>query len=83
MKAGGLGTLKKRFTQLLQYAATSEDCGGILVLMDLDDGCPRDEAAALAAEARTLNLACPVVIVFAWRTAVGVGLSVPGRGVSR
>ncbi len=67
MRAGGLGSLKKRFAQLLQYAATTEDCGGIMVLMDLDDGCPKAEAVALAAEARTLNLACPIAIVFAHR----------------
>jgi hypothetical protein len=66
-RVGNLGNLKKRLDDFIQYAQKEKDCGAILILLDLDDGCPADEARALAARVRQLPLRCPVAIVLAHR----------------
>ncbi len=66
-RAGNLGNLKKRLDDFIQYAHKEKDCQAILILLDLDDGCPANEARALAARVRQLHLRCPVAIVLAHR----------------
>ncbi len=66
-KIGGIGKLRKEFDNLLQRLATAPDCDAILILNDMDDGCPVTEALALAQRARTLMLPCPVALVLAHR----------------
>ncbi|MEW5957224.1 MAG: DUF4276 family protein [Chloroflexota bacterium] len=38
-----------------------------MILLDLDDGCPKEEACSLAEQARLLNQPHPVAIVLAYR----------------
>ncbi len=66
-RVGGLGALKKRLDRFMTYAERDAEGGGILILLDLDDGCPEIEAINLAQQIRSLNLSCPVAIVFAHR----------------
>jgi hypothetical protein len=66
-KAGGIGSFRKRAEEFLRYAARESGCGGILILLDLDDGCASDEAHTLAGLARSLDLAVPVAVVLACR----------------
>ncbi len=40
-KAGGVMRLKRDLGRYLRYAQLEPDCGAVLVLVDLDDGCPR------------------------------------------
>jgi len=65
--AGNLHRLKKKLAEFIAYARKKKDCGGILILLDLDDGCPAEEAANLAEQVRGLHLHSPVAIVFAHR----------------
>lgn len=65
IQAGSLYKLKKKLAEFIAHAQKKKDCGGILILLDLDDGCPADEAANLAEQVRRLYLRCPVAIVFA------------------
>jgi hypothetical protein len=67
IKVSGLGKLRKRLKLYLSRAAQRKNCAAILILIDLDDGCPKKEAERLASEIRSLNLALPVAIVFAHR----------------
>lgn len=64
-KVNSLGALQKKLSSVLQNVAKEKNCGAILLLLDLDDGCPVDSALRLAAEIRKLNLRQPVAIVFA------------------
>ncbi len=66
-RVGGLGALKKRLVKFMTYAERDAEEGGILILLDLDDGCPETEAINLARQIKSLNLSCPVAIVFAHR----------------
>lgn len=66
-KAGGLNSLRSRLADFLRYADGERDCGGILILIDLDDGCAREEALQLAAAARAVAITHPTAIVFACR----------------
>lgn len=66
-RAGNISTLRKHLSSFLQRAQLERDCGGILILLDLDDGCPQAEARELAAQARQMNLSTPVAIVLACR----------------
>lgn len=70
MRVGELSALKKRlrnFAEALRIKMNEGKCHGVLVLLDMEDGCPRDEAWALAAEFATFGLPCPVAVVFAHR----------------
>ncbi len=64
-RAGGLQALKKNPGRFIQLALYEEACGAILVLLDLDDGCPREEACQLAQAIRAMNPPCPVAVVLA------------------
>jgi hypothetical protein len=66
-RAGSLGRLRKRLDDFIRYAHKEKDCKAILILLDLDDGCPAKEARDLAEQARKLNPRCPVAIVLAHR----------------
>ncbi|MBN1349976.1 DUF4276 family protein [candidate division KSB1 bacterium] len=63
----GLGALKKRLSDFLKYAEKDAEEGGILILCDLDDDCPKNAAYDLALQIEALALSCPVAIVFAHR----------------
>lgn len=67
MEVGSIGRLRRDVTQLVTYAADKPACGGVLILLDMDDGCPVDEARALAASVRAVQAPVPVAIVFAHR----------------
>lgn len=64
---GGIGTLTKRYDNVLQRLVLDSACDAILILNDLDDGCPMQEAQALARRAEQLQLPCPVAVVLAHR----------------
>lgn len=66
-RANSLGRLKKYLASLLRKASNRKDCGALLILLDLDDGCAVETAKLLAEDIRKLNLAQPVAIVFAVR----------------
>lgn len=66
-KAGSLPVLTKRLQEFLRYAQLEPDAGAVLILLDLDDGCPKSEAQRLAREIRRLSPQLPVAIVFAHR----------------
>lgn len=66
-KANNLKALKKNITRLLQRALQEKNCGALLILLDLDDGCPKEEAHELAEIIEKFNLPKPVAIVFAHR----------------
>jgi hypothetical protein len=51
----------------LLYAAAQTECSGILILLDPEDTCPRQEAFDLATQIHELHLIFPVAIVFAHR----------------
>lgn len=63
----GLGALRKNLEKFMVYSEGDADGGGILILLDLDDGCPKTEALTLARQIRALNLSCPSAVVFACR----------------
>lgn len=67
IRVHGLAKLRKELKRYLSRAAKIKNCGAILILLDLDDGCPKKEAEKLAEEIRALGLAQPVAIVFAHR----------------
>ncbi len=67
IKVGSLDKLRKQLSYSLGAATKRNNCAAILVQLDLDDGCPKEEAQKLAKEIQALNLAQPVAIVFAYR----------------
>ena len=62
-----LGKLHKNLAGYLSHAVTKKNSEAILIVLDLDDGCPKEEAMTLAERIRSLQLAQPVAIVFAYR----------------
>ena len=66
-KANGKQDLLRRLENFLRYSVMTPSCQGIIVLLDSDDECPRDEAMELAGRARAFNLTVPVAIVEAKR----------------
>lgn len=67
IRVGNPHNLKRKLEQYLRLAAGRKDCAGILILLDLDEGCPVHEARALADQVRELQLPYPVAIVLAYR----------------
>ena len=65
-KVQNLGWLRKRLGDQAEYLRL-EAPDAVLVLLDLDDGCPMGEASALAEAWRAHALPFPVAIVFAHR----------------
>jgi hypothetical protein len=66
-RAKSVDALRKNLRRLLWNAAAEKNCGALLVLLDIDDGCTVESVEKLAQEIRALNLAQPVAIVFAHR----------------
>jgi hypothetical protein len=66
-KAHGLTTLRKKLPNFIRYAQIEPEATHILIILDLDDGCPMVEAQALAEEIRLLAPNLPVAVVFAHR----------------
>ena len=62
-----LASFSNRLHDFLRYVAQDPNCAGALVLLDLDDGCPRAAAHELAARLRAYNAAFPIAVVFARR----------------
>lgn len=67
IRVGSISKLKKDLRRFLELATLERDCGAIVILLDLDDGCPRTESIALATEITKLNLPQPVAIILAHR----------------
>jgi hypothetical protein len=71
LRAGKLAHLRKRLEHYLRLAeiraAQEREQGATLILLDLDDGCPKEEAQELAAIIRAAGSKLPVAIVFAHR----------------
>lgn len=65
-KVRGLGSLTKRLDDQAAYLRL-EAPDAVLVLLDLDDGCPLEAARALAARWRAHALPFPVAVVLAHR----------------
>lgn len=66
-RAGSIVAFSQNLSRFLNYAQSEKDCGAILVLLDLDDGCPLIEARKLAEQIRSLHLLHPVGVVLARR----------------
>lgn len=56
---------KKNFQAAVQLALLHEDCAAILILFDLDEGCPKEKAAELAAWADEVVTSVPFAVVLA------------------
>lgn len=56
-----------KFQEGLQIAVNQTDCAAILILFDLDDGCPKEKAAELAQWARESVSNKPCAVVLAYR----------------
>jgi len=67
IQVGNLIKLKMKLSSFIKYALKYKDCAGILILLDLDDGCPAIENKNLTELINRLYLHCPVTIVFAHR----------------
>jgi len=65
--AHSLPALRKRLSDFIRYAQMEPDCGAILILLDLDDGCPKEQACLLVEEIRKEYLRCPVAVVLVHR----------------
>jgi Domain of unknown function (DUF4276) len=66
LRANNLTALRQRVDSFMGYAHGIPDCGAILVLLDLDDGCPKDEALSLAHVIRNgYHYSHPVAVVLA------------------
>jgi len=58
-KTGGSGGLMRDLEGFLRLAASTPDCGSILVLIDADDKCPKELAKKLASRSKALGLHKP------------------------
>lgn len=66
LKANNITSFRQRVNSFLGYAHGVPDCGAILVLLDLDDGCPKEVALSLAQEIRKVYyFSYPVGVVLA------------------
>ena len=65
--AKGKGGLIKRLENFIGYAALTDGCVAILVLLDADDDCPKELGFELAGRARATALSIPTVVVCAKR----------------
>ena len=68
MKVWGLAKLRNRLSDFIEHLRNKQACHGAMILLDLEDQLPCEEAPALAAEIAALQpLPFPVVVVFACR----------------
>ena len=66
-RANNLHHLKQQLDRFIAYACGEPDCGAILILLDLDDGCPRDEVIAMVKAIKSIyHNGIPIAIVFAY-----------------
>lgn len=66
MVAGGNTGLITHYERFLEYKrAGTSGCGGVLVLLDADEDCPKDLACELAGRALACNLPYPLAVVVA------------------
>ena len=66
-RAKGKGGLVSRLEDFIGYAAITNGCAAILVLLDADDDCPRELGFELADRARATAVDIPTVVVCAKR----------------
>ena len=64
-RAKSLSVLRRDLEKYIRYAELETDSAGILIVLDLDDGCPWQEAQSLAASIRKLPHHLPIAIVLA------------------
>jgi hypothetical protein len=64
-QAHSLPVLRRDLEKYIRYAESEPGSAGILIILDLDDGCPKDEALSLASAVRELYHRVPVAIVLA------------------
>ena len=62
-RANGKPDLLKKLEAYLEEAS-GQGCAAILVLLDADGECPREESAKLVERASALNLSVPIAIVY-------------------
>ena len=68
MKVWGLAKLRSRLSDYIEHLRNKPACHGAMILLDLEDQLPCEEAPALAEEIAALQpLPFPVVVVFACR----------------
>jgi hypothetical protein len=68
LKANSLTYLRTNVNSYLRYAHGIPGCGAILIVLDLDDGCPKNEALSFADEIRhTYHFSYPISVVLAHR----------------
>jgi hypothetical protein len=58
---------KARFQEGIQLALRQPGCGAILILFDLDEGCPKEKATELAVWATEIAKEVPTAVVLAHR----------------
>jgi hypothetical protein len=66
LKVGGLPAFRKHFDRYARLLRL-QPADALLVLLDLEDGCPVREAQSLAADVRALSFPYPVAVVLAHR----------------
>jgi hypothetical protein len=67
IRVHSLANFAKRLDDFLRYVEQDPNCAGALVLLDLDDECPRTAAHELAERLRAYNATFPIAVVFAHR----------------
>ena len=66
-RAKGKGGLISRLEDFIGYAAITDGCAAILVLVDGDDDCPFELGTDLARRARSMKVSVPTAVVCAKR----------------
>lgn len=66
-KAHSLPAFRRRLSDFIRYSQIEPDATHILIVMDLDDGCPREELLSLVEEIRQTSPQIPVLVVLAHR----------------
>ena len=66
-RARDRGALVKRLEDFMGYAAITNGCAAILVLLDADRDCPMDLGMGLACRARFIDIGIPTAVVCAKR----------------
>ena len=58
---------REKFQRALRLALQQESCGAVLILFDLEDGCPKEKVAELRQWVQEVNAPVPCEIVLAYR----------------
>ena len=66
-KAGGRGALDRvgGLERFIEYASSTPNCGGILVLVDCDEDCARDWAKLTCDRCKEVGVSVPIAVVCA------------------